>query len=278
MARANREQIDFWTGNQGQKWLRLQPDIDRMMAPHLEAGLHALGEIGGHHCLDVGCGAGTSSMVLAEKVGATGSVTGIDVSTPLLCKAKERAAERGNMCFIEADAQDHPFLPETFDILFSRFGIMFFQDPAIALGNLRHGCRQGAKLTAITWREPRENPWVMLPVTTAREFVTLPSRPAPDAPGQFQWADPDRVRGWLEESGWSAISVDPLDITLTFHAAPAEVSHFLLQMGPASQLIADAGGDLKERAEARLTDTLLIHYQNGAVHLESACWAVTAAN
>jgi len=278
MAKENREQIDFWAGNQGQKWLRLQPDIDRMMAPHLEAGLYALGEIGGCHCLDVGCGAGASSMTLAEKVGATGSVTGIDVSTPLLCKAKERAAERDNMCFVEADAQDYPFLPETFDVLFSRFGIMFFQDPAVALGNLRRGCKKGAKLIAITWREPRENPWVMLPVTKARDFVALPSRPPPDAPGQFQWANPNQVRYWLEESGWSAISVDPLDITLTFHAAPAEVSHFLLQMGPAGQLIADIGGDLKVRAEASLTNALLNHYQDGAVRLASACWTVTATN
>jgi len=276
MADANKDQIEFWAGAQGQKWLRLQDGIDRMMQPYLDAGFEALGTIDGSHCLDVGCGTGASSLALADRAGPAGSVTGIDVSTPMLGKARERAADRSNMTFVEADAQDYAFETTSFDVLFSRFGIMFFQDPAAAFANLRGACKPGARMAAITWQEPRENPWVMIPVATAKDFVELPPRPAPEAPGQFQWADPDRARGWLEAAGWSEISIDPLDVMLTFPAEPQEVAYYLLQMGPAAALIAEAGGDLKERAEARLAENLAPHYEDGAVRLGSACWTVTA--
>ncbi len=275
MAEENRAQIDFWAGPQGEKWLRLHEDIERTMAPFTQAGLAALGDIAGRHCLDIGCGAGGTTLALAEAAGA-GTVAGIDVSTPLLKRARERSAGRPALCFVEADAQDYPFAEATFDILFSRFGIMFFRDPVAAFANLRRACRPGARLVAVVWREPRENPWVMIPVSSVKAFVELPPRPAPGEPGQFQWADPEAAAGWLGEAGWRDCRFEPLDLALSFPGPPEAAARYLLQMGPAAALLAEAGGDLPARAEAALAAQLEPHASDGAVKLGAACWTVSA--
>ena len=276
MAEANRDQIEFWSTTQGHKWLRLEDRIERMMTPFTEAGLAALGDIAGRHCLDIGCGAGGTTLALADAAGDGGSAAGIDVSPPLLKRAWERADGRENVCFAEGDAQDYAFRDETFDILLSRFGIMFFRDTPAALANLRRASRPGARLVFIVWREPRENPWVMIPVSAAKAFVELPPRPAPGEPSQFQWADADLATGWLEGAGWRGCRFAPLDIALAMPGGPLEASRFLLQMGPGAALLAEAGGDLAERAEAALAEDLVPHLRNGAVILDSACWIVSA--
>ncbi|MXW91344.1 MAG: class I SAM-dependent methyltransferase [Rhodospirillaceae bacterium] len=276
MAEANRDQIEFWSTTQGHKWLRLEDRIERMMTPFTEAGLAALGDIAGRHCLDIGCGAAATTLALADAAGESGSAAGIDVSPPLLKRAWERADGRNNVCFAEGDAQDYAFRDATFDILFSRFGIMFFRDTPAALANLRRACRPGARLVFIVWREPRENPWVMIPVSAAKAFVELPGRPAPGEPSQFQWADAELAAGWLEGAGWRDCRFEPLDIPLIMPGDPLEASRFLLQMGPGAALLAEAGGDLAERAEAALAEDLVPHLRNGAVILDSACWIVSA--
>ena len=276
MAEANRDQIEFWSTTQGRKWLRLEDRIERMMTPFTEAGLAALGDIAGRHCLDIGCGAAATTLALADAAGEAGSAAGIDVSPPLLKRAWERANGRKNMCFAEGDAQDYAFRDATFDILFSRFGVMFFRDTPAALANLRRACTPGARLVFIVWREPRENPWVMIPVSAAKDFVQLPPRPAPGEPSQFQWADPGLAIRWLESAGWRNCRFDPLDITLAMPGEPPEAARFLLQMGPAAALLAEAGGDLAQRAEAALAEQLVPHVRNGAVTLGSACWTVSA--
>ena len=276
MAEANRDQIEFWSTTQGQKWLRLEDRIERMMTPFTEAGLAALGDIAGRHCLDIGCGAAATTLALADAAGDGGSAAGIDVSPPLLKRAWERAGGRNNMCFAEGDAQDYAFREDTFDILFSRFGIMFFRDTPAALANLHRASRPDARLVFIVWREPRENPWVMIPVSAAKAFVELPPRPAPGEPSQFQWADPALAAGWLESAGWRDCRFDPLDIALEMPGEPLDAARFLLQMGPAAALLAEAGGNLAERAETALAEQLVPHVRNGAVTLGSACWIVSA--
>ena len=276
MAEANRDQIEFWSTTQGHKWLRLEDRIERMMTPFTEAGLAALGDIAGRHCLDIGCGAGGTTLALADAAGDGGSAAGIDVSPPLLKRAWERADGRENVCFAEGDAQDYAFREETFDILFSRFGIMFFKDTAAALANLRRASKAGARLVFIVWREPRENPWVMIPVSAAKAFVELPPRPAPGEPSQFQWADAELATGWLEGAGWRDCRFAPLDIALEMPGEPLDAARFLLQMGPGAALLAEAGGDLTERAETALAEDLVPHLRNGAVILDSACWIVSA--
>ena len=276
MAEANRDQIDFWSTTQGRKWLRLEDRIERMMTPFTEAGLAALGDIAGKHCLDIGCGAAGTTLALADAAGESGSAAGIDVSPPLLERARERAGGRKTLCFVEGDAQDYAFREDTFDILFSRFGTMFFSDTAAALANLHRASKPGARLVFIVWREPRENPWVMIPVSAAKAFVELPPRPAPGEPSQFQWADPEPATGWLESAGWRDCRFDPLDIALAMPGEPLEAARFLLQMGPAATLLAEAGGDLAERAEAALAEKLVPHLSNGAITLDSACWTVSA--
>ncbi len=277
MADANRDQIEFWSGAQGEKWVRLQDRIDRVMTPFSEAGLAALGDIAGNHCLDIGCGAAGTTLALADAAGDDGSAAGIDVSPPLLERARARADGRKTLCFVEGDAQDYAFREDTFDILFSRFGVMFFRNTAAALANLHRASKPGARLVFIVWREPRENPWVMIPVSTAKAFVELPRRPAPGEPSQFQWADPALATGWLNEAGWRDCRFEPLDVALAVPGGPEAAADYLLQMGQAGRLLAEAGGDVLAGAEAALAEKLRPHVvDGGVVKLAAACWTVSA--
>src|SRR5262249_54018351 len=158
----------------------------------------------GSRVLDVGCGAGATTFAMARRLGAAGRCVGVDISEPLLTAAKAHASTKGarNADFLHADAQTHRFEPESFDAVISGFGVMFFEDPEVAFANLRRATRDSGKLAFVAWRSPAENPF-MIAARRAAEPL-LPNMPAadPNAPGQFAFADGERVRGILERSGW----------------------------------------------------------------------------
>src|SRR5262249_6517301 len=146
--------------------------------------------------LDVGCGTGQTSIELARRAGPGGAVTGIDISAPMLARARARAADAGarTVTFLDADAQTHRFDPASLDVCFSRFGIMFFAAPDAAFANLRSALRPAGRLAFVCWQSMRDNPWMLVPLMAAAAHITLPPPPAPDAPGPFSFADADRVR------------------------------------------------------------------------------------
>src|SRR6201992_3056409 len=177
----NKAQIDYWNGPTGEKWAKYQSVMDRTLADSAEAVLALANAQPGERVLDIGGGTGATSLLLAEAVGPGGAVTGVDVSQPMLGLARERAQAK-NIRFIEADAATHAFQPE-FDLIFSRFGVMFFVDPVAAFANIRKGADGEARLAFICWRAVNENEWASLPYSIAKPF--LPEQPAvdPNAPG-----------------------------------------------------------------------------------------------
>lgn len=155
----NADQIAYWNAEAGETWAALQEQIDAQLEPHGLRAMEALAPVAGERIVDVGCGSGQTSLALGQAVGRSGAVMGLDISRPLLDLARRRAAEFGaaNVSFAEADVQTYAFAPATFEAVFSRFGVMFFADPATAFANVRWTLKSGGRLAFVCWRTPAEN-------------------------------------------------------------------------------------------------------------------------
>jgi ubiquinone/menaquinone biosynthesis C-methylase UbiE len=201
-ATADRDMNAYWD-RAGRVWVEHQALLDKIMAPIAEAVVEAAGPVNGERVLDVGCGSGATTFAAAWRTGPTGRAVGVDISGALVELARRRAGEEGleGVEFLLADAQTHVFATP-FDAIVSRFGVMFFPDPVAAFANLRRALKPSGRLAFAAWRAPEENPLALVPLRAAAPF--LPTLPAfeKDAPGRFAFADPDRVRRILEESGW----------------------------------------------------------------------------
>ncbi|MCW5774801.1 MAG: class I SAM-dependent methyltransferase, partial [Rhodospirillaceae bacterium] len=232
---ANTAQIDFWNGPTGQRWSKLHKQIEASMRPFAEALIQRLAPKPGERIVDIGCGAGDTALALADRVQGHGMVLGLDVSRLLLQHAVARAANTPEypLRFVEADAATYALERGGWDALFSRFGVMFFADPAAAFANLRRGLKPGGRLAFCCWRDRRENAWVTLPVAAARKHIAeLPPAPGPEEPGPFSFADTARIRRVLTSAGFTGIEIDRFDPSLSYGNGPAETAQFLCEMGP----------------------------------------------
>jgi SAM-dependent methyltransferase len=232
----NVEQERFWNETAGPTWVRLNDLVDPMIAPLGRLAMERAALAPGERVVDVGCGCGKTWLELARRVAPGRTLTRGDVSAPNHAVARERATGRDGVRFERADAQTHAFAPSSFDVLYSRFGVMFFVDPTAAFANLRTALRPGGRAAFVCWQAVPSNPWMYVPVGAAAQVIPLPPPPAPDAPGPFSFGDPERVRGILSGAGFVDVDVAPYEGTLTLPGGgdvDATVE-FLLQMGPAA--------------------------------------------
>lgn len=276
MTSSNAEQLEYWNSAGGARWVAHQEALDRMVRPFGEAALARVAPGAGEHALDVGCGCGATLLALAQAVGPTGSVTGIDPSRPMLARARMRINEA---TLIEGDASTHPFARK-FDLIFSRFGVMFFADPVAAFRHLAEALAPGGRLGFVCWRDPAENPWVSVPVAAVRR--ALPHLPPlyaadPSAPGPFSLARPGRVEEVLHAAGFREVAYTPFDAEFELSTeGPLHAARVSLVTGPASRLLADASPQEQERAIAALAEDLGPHAVQGRVALRGATWTVLA--
>ena len=278
-AERNSEQIAFWNDTGGQKWVRYQQMLDRQLEAIGQAAIDAAALSEGESVLDVGCGCGSTTLALARLVGPSGRVTGIDISGPMLDVARRRAKDEGmaNATFEQADAQVQPFTPE-YDVLFSRFGVMFFDDPPAAFANLHRGMRSGGRVSFVCWQALHKNPWMSVPMMAAFQHVTMEPPASPEAPGPFAFADASRTANILTTGGFRDVAVCGLDIDLSVGGGTEidDTVSFLLDLGPLGRLLATATPEVRS-AVARDVKTSLVNYQtaNGIV-MPGAIWVVTA--
>jgi len=216
---ANTEQSALWNGTAGEAWVSQQRLLDASFAGFEQLLVNEVAKAGARRVLDIGCGAGATTLAIARHLAAAGSCTGIDISAPLIEVARMRAAhETGRADFLIADAQTHEFAGPEFDLAVSRFGVMFFEDPVAAFANLRGAMRAGGGLRAFTFRDVRENPFMTTAERAAAPFLPdVPPR-RPDGPGQFAFAHRNRVHEILSNAGWSAIDLQPRDVRCAFPA------------------------------------------------------------
>ena len=185
---ANEPMIELWNGDDTAAWTTHPDRYDVMLGPFGDAVLNASAPSPGEQVLDVGCGAGALSLAAASAVGDTGAVVGADISRPLLALAAQRAteADAANITFLEADVQTAPLTPTAYDLIISRFGVMFFDNPVAAFRNLRSATRSGGRLAFACWRSLPENEWALVPLLAVLPHLGAPDAPAPDAPGTLR--------------------------------------------------------------------------------------------
>ena len=273
----NAEQIRYWNETLGPRWVEQEDLLDAQIAPLGLAAMERAHPGKGERVLDVGCGCGQTSLQLAERVGSEGSVFGVDVSSPMLERARARAAGRPNLRFTNADAQTHAFR-ERFDLAFSRFGVMFFADPVAAFANLHRALRPGGRLAFVCWQALDRNPWLLVPLRAVVGIVDLPPPPPPGAPGPFSFADPERVPGILEAGGFEAVALERLEGQLAIGAGGdlARAVQFTLQMGPVSAALREAGAELRLRAADAIRAALAPLASEAGVRAGYAAWIATA--
>jgi ubiquinone/menaquinone biosynthesis C-methylase UbiE len=277
----NAEQFKHWNENAGPTWVAQEDKIASQLRELGELSMQRAAFAPGERVLDVGCGFGSTSIEIARRVGASGSVLGVDISAPMLERARQiaREADIRNVSFEQADAQTAELPERAFDALYSRFGVMFFSDPEAAFSNLKRALRPGARLTFICWRALQENPWIHVPMTAVMPHIAV-TLPEPGAPGPFAFADGGRVRGILERAGFSDVSLEPVDRPLSVGGPGAsldDVVTFATQMGPAGAALRSAPPEARPAAISAVREAFAPYFTAEGVKMAAASWLVTAA-
>jgi SAM-dependent methyltransferase len=269
------EQSRLWNGPSGHAWVDAQEVLDSLFAPFEKRLAEAVLVASGRDVLDIGCGTGATTLAVARRLGAKGRCVGVDISEPMLATARARAQREGvSATFICADAQTYAFEAESFDMMISRFGVMFFDHPVPAIENLRRAARSDAELRFIAWRSPAENPFM----TTAERAAAplLPGMPPrrPDAPGQFAFADEQRVRRILEESGWRGIDLQRLDVECVLPEKALNL--YITRLGPVGMVLRDADETTRAHVAGIVRAAFDPYVHGSEVRFTAACWMALA--
>ncbi len=280
---ANEAQQEYWNGEVGERWAERDDFMARLLEPAAFALLEKISPISGIDAIDIGCGGGSQTMTLAEKIGMGGSVLGVDISEPLLSRARQRAihteSKRADVEFLKTDASTNQFTANSVDLLFSRFGVMFFDDPVAAFANLRHALRPDGNLGFCCWREKSANDWINLPYQAIRSYLPEQIEEDPCAPGPFAFARHEYVSEVLENAGFSGVQITPCDVPMSFGPSRGiqDAVKELTMTGPIAKLMADLSDDIRARAFEGVVEALEPNYSDGMVALSGAIWLVTAS-
>lgn len=272
----NSAQAEFWNETAGPTWVALQDRLDHEVAPLGDAALRALAPAPGERILDIGCGCGQTSLQLAERVGPSGDVLGLDISRPMLAVARARTAspDAARPRFVEGDAQTFDFDQGAFDAAFSRFGWMFFTDPAAAFANIRRALRPGGRLSLVTWRSLAENPLFAAPAQAAASMVELPPPPDPTAPGPFRYAEAASATRVLCDAGFSEVSAEPFDAPVGSTDLDGALD-LALKLGPLGAALRQTPA-LTDKVSPAVREALEKFLTLDGLRIPAAVWIVTA--
>jgi SAM-dependent methyltransferase len=272
----NQAQEAMWNNVGGRTWADLQEMLDRLLQPFETLLIDAVVAAGGKSVLDVGCGAGSTTLAVARTLGAKSRCTGIDISAPLIAKATARAVAQGatDVTFIRADAQTYGFSAKSFDTVISRMGVMFFDDPEAAFANIRRAARPKAQLAFLAWRSRDENPFMTTAERAAAPIVKELAMPGDDGPGQFGFASGERVKGLLEASGWTAIAIRPVDIACSLPVV--ELPTYVTRMGLYGRVRNTLDETVRATADSAVVAAFDSFVAGDQARFTSACWLVTA--
>jgi SAM-dependent methyltransferase len=267
------EQAKIWNGAAGNAWAESQDVIDEVFRPFEEMLVAAATARGARRVLDVGCGCGGTTLAMARALGA--ECTGVDVSEPMLAVARERAVRDGlAVDFVCADAQTYAFDDASFDMIVSRFGVMFFADFVEAFANLRRAAAPGAELRFLAFRSAGENPFMTTAERAAAPLLPLLPPRRPDAPGQFALASGERIDAILRASGWAEIEIEPVDVACTF--AEKDLESYFTKLGPLGLVLREADEVNRQRIVEVVRAAFAPYVHGGAVRFEAACWMAAA--
>lgn len=269
-----------WSRETGDIWADRWRDLDRALAgvsPHLISAVLETASAGPFRAFDIGCGAGTTTISLANER-PDASIVACDLSPSLARIAKERTGQLNNVRVVHGDAEILAVSDGPFDTLFSRHGVMFFPDPIRAFTSLRKGANPGGALVFSCFQGWKENAWAseVASVTAARELPS-PGR----EPSGFAFSDPDYVREILSASGWIQVEgrIAPLDYVAGEGAeAVAQAVSLLSEIGPASAVLKSLGDGAREPALKRLREVVERYFAGDAVRFPGSVWIWTATS
>ena len=274
----NADQIAYWNGPGGQHWTDRQQSQDILLAPVADILIDRAKAGAGERIIDAGCGCGATAIAFAQRAGLSGHVCGIDISAPMLARARQMAPAGAPVDFVLADATVYPFELASFDLLVSRFGVMFFAEPAVSFANMRRALRPSGRLIFACWREPRDNPWLMMPLQAVYKHVPKLPQLGPEDPGPFAFASEARVQRILGEAGFQGIAMERCDLVLDVAIgrgleAAVEGS---LDIGPASRALQGHPEDTRAAAANSIREALAPFVKGQTVPLGASIWIVTA--
>ena len=270
MGEENQEQIEYWNDRAGATWTEMQERLDAMLAPISNEVIKRLGATSGEQILDVGCGCGDTSIAIHE---AGASVVGVDISAPMLARARSRSS---SVEFIEADAANHKFTTQ-FDAVFSRFGVMFFAEPNKAFKNLRGALKPDGRLQFVCWQPPQHNPWMSITGRAVQRFLSQPdTKPDPKAPGPFVFAEPAYVQEILTQAGFNNIEVQSYTCALKIANTLSEAIVMQTKIGPAARALVELEPAQRNEALQAVEAVLAEHSSDAGIALDSAVWMVSA--
>ncbi|MFN8051709.1 MAG: methyltransferase domain-containing protein [Acidimicrobiales bacterium] len=257
---ANADMAEFWDGERGEAWVARADQFDAQLEIYALRAIAAAAPQPGETVIDIGCGAGTTTLMAAQAVGATGRAVGIDISRPMLDLARRRAQSLShtNVEFVLGDAQVMDPPDATADAVVSRFGVMFFDDPTAAFANIARMTSPGGRLSFVCWGPIEWNEWMGGPILALADVLTLPPSPPADAPGPFAFGDNARVEQILEASGWENVTIEDIadSIYLGGPGSVEDAADFLIGSSSLAMLLDGATADERAAARARLVETL----------------------
>jgi SAM-dependent methyltransferase len=278
MTNANRDQIEFWNSDESRHWVEQQGRYDSMLAPYATRLFSAAAIAPTERVLDIGCGTGTTTLAAAAHAK---EALGVDIAEAMIARARDRAREQGvpNATFEVADAQTAPF-EAVHDIMISRFGVMFFDDPVAAFANVRTALRPDGRIVFVCWQDLAANEWILVPATAVAAHVPLPDVGEPGAPGPFAFGDAERLSGMLTDAGFRDIGIEPVADSMLLGGGGTvdEAVEFLRGTGMGRTIFAEASPDDAARAIDAVREAIAPYQEPQGVRLDSAIWLVTARN
>lgn len=268
----NEDQKEYWNDNAGVQWVAEQELMDAMLAKVTASLMAQAAPRSGERILDIGCGTGETSVIAAD---AGADVTGVDISEPMLGLANERLDGRGRT--ILADASEYQD-EMGFDLIMSRFGVMFFDDPTAAFTNINANLKPDGRICFACWRAPQDNDWVLVPMMAVKPFLPDAPEPDPNAPGPFALADAERTRDILADAEFADIEIEPVDIEMVVadKGGIDQALDFITKIGPAARAMAEVDASGKDKMLHALKEALSPYNDNGRIALKGAIWIVKA--
>lgn len=274
----NAAQAQLWNGIGGRAWVDLAAVLDHTLKPFEELlvdWVAATPIAPRRRVLDIGCGTGATTLALAQRLGPDLKCTGLDISEPMIDLARTRAhAQQVPVDFIVGDAQSFSFPVASFDVLTSRFGVMFFNDPVAAFTNLRRAARSGGRMVFVCWRGPEENPFMSTAERVVGPLLPALSPQIVGRPGPVAFADPDRLRHILDKSGWTGSTIAAIDALCTM--PERDLMPYLTQMGPVGRMLPNVDDITRAHVVAALDKGHAQFVFDGEVRYTAACWMVDA--
>ena len=279
MSEVNKNQRDFWSGKGGDIWVERQNAMDTMLSPLGEAALNKLNLNEGENVLDIGCGCGHTTLNIAKRISPDGQVTGLDISEPMLKRAKESANEMSisNASFNCVDVQTDDMGEEVYSAAFSRFGVMFFEDPVAAFCNINKSLITGASLSFVCWQSPALNPWQSLFIEAVKKYVDLPS-PPPRSPSPFAFMESEYVSSILEESNFQNIMIEGHEAEVNMFSGRSlsdSVKDYISINPVVSVMLKDSTEQEKTEIINSAIEAFSPYYSAKGLMFPSATWLVT---